>query len=100
MLLACRRIIAWVDDFDEDRFKADERTASSVQHQLIVMGEAAKRLSTEFRAAHPEVSWREIAGLRDVLIHGYHRVSLEAVWETVTVYVPSLREHLERLLES
>ena len=48
---------------------------------LEVMGEATKRLSADCRASHPEIPWRAMAGLRDVLIHAYDRVDLQEVWQ-------------------
>lgn len=59
-------------------------------HRLLIIGEAAKRLSPKGRSHHPGVPWREIAGMRDRLIHGYHEVDLQEVWDTVKRDVPWL----------
>lgn len=67
---------------------------SAVVRQLEVMGEAIKRLSPEFRAAHSEVPWREMAGMRDILIHACDHVVLDVVWDTATKAAPSVREWL------
>lgn len=64
----------------------------------MILGEAVKRLSPEFRAHYPEISWTLIAGMRDVLIHGYDIVDLNRVWKTVEVDVPDLLTKLEPLL--
>ena len=88
MLLVCRRIQGWIRGMTFDAFREDERTQFAVQHQLMVLGEATKRLSEDFRIQYSSISWRQIAGLRDVLIHGYHRVSLRDV--TATEYLPPL----------
>jgi len=95
MLLACRRIESWVVGVELADFEADEKTHMAVQHQFMVLGEATKRLTTEFRETNPSVNWRQIAGLRDVLIHGYNRVSLSDLWETASEFVPGLRAFLE-----
>jgi uncharacterized protein with HEPN domain len=69
-----------------------------VLHQLIVLGEAVKRLSPEGRATIRDVDWKRIAGMRDVLTHEYDRVSVESVWRAVHSDVPSLLKVLEPLL--
>lgn len=84
--------------FDEKTFWAAERTQSAILHQLLIIGEAAKRLSSEFREQHPDIRWKPMAGMRDVLIHAYDTVDLDEVWRTVTVEVPALITKLAPLL--
>jgi len=64
----------------------------------MVMGEAVKRLSPDFRARHSEIPWPLIAGMRDKLIHGYDIVDMNEVWRTAVVDVPDLLSSLEPLL--
>jgi len=71
-----------------------------VLHRLLVLGEATKRLSAEFRAQHANVPWRQAAGLRDVLVHDYDNVNLERVWTTATEDIPLLLDLIEPLLPS
>jgi uncharacterized protein with HEPN domain len=87
---AARLVLEFKQGMDKAAFLDDLKTQSSVLHQLMVMGEAAKRLSDDFRDQHAEIPWRLIAGMRDNLIHGYDIVDLEEVWKTADCDVPQL----------
>ena len=91
-------VLKFKQGIDKAAFLDDLKTQSSVLHQLTVMGEAAKRLSDQFRDQHPEIPWRLIAGMRDNLIHGYDIVDLEEVWRTAERDVPDLLRWLDPLL--
>ncbi len=67
--------------------------------QLEIIGEATKRLSPDLRAQYPEVPWRRVAGLRDVLIHNYMGVDLAAVWEITQKDLPTLKQHVQVILD-
>lgn len=81
-------------------FVEDLKTQSAVLHQLLIIGEAEKRLTPEFRAAHPEVPWKLIAGTRDKLIHFYEGVDLEETWKTIEADLPHLIQRIEPLVPS
>ena len=87
---AAQLIVAFLQGIDRAGFEHDLKTQSAVLHQLMVMGEAVKRLSLELRERHPEVPWALVAGMRDRLIHGYDAVDRDEVWRTATVDVPDL----------
>ena len=95
---AARLAADFVADMDREAFLADTKTQSAVLHQLLVVGEAVKRLSDEFRAAHAETPWGLIAGMRDKLIHAYDEVDLDQVWVTVQRDVPALLRQIEPVL--
>lgn len=102
VLLDIARAAALVGEFKQDMDRAgflrDIKTQSAVLHQLLVMGEAVKRLSEDFRHKHPEIPWVLVAGMRDKLIHGYDIVDLDEVWKTADVDVPNLLSLVEPLL--
>ena len=97
-------ILAAVDDINEfvdqnrDAFMVDKKTQSAVIRQLEIIGEAVKQLSPELTAREAAVPWRQIAGTRDRLIHGYFRVDLDAVWSMIEQDLPALRAEVLRML--
>jgi uncharacterized protein with HEPN domain len=95
---AANRALELCRGTNEASFANDWRIHSLVVHQLIILGEAAKRISIEFRRAHPEIDWRGVAGVRDKLIHGYDQIDLSRVWKVAQVEVPELLSRLDPLL--
>jgi len=97
---AARLVLEFVRDVAWDDFEEDVMRQSAVMKQLEVVGEAAKRIADKFRADHPAIPWRKMAGMRDVLVHAYDHVDLDEVWNAATVAVPELLQMLEPLIES
>lgn len=87
ILERAERIDAYVRD-GEAAFMRDTKTQDAVIRNFEVIGEAAKRVPPEYRAAHPSIPWQLMAGFRDVLIHGYEGVDLGRVWITATRDLP------------
>lgn len=81
-----------------DRFLNESHWHDAVVCQLEIIGEATKNLSRELRARERDVPWKRMAGMRDVLIHGYMGVDLEAVWAVVQNELPPVRECVQRVL--
>ena len=98
LVRAARLIRQFAEQVDAVRFEEDLLVQSAILHQLLVLGEAVKRLSQTFQAQHPKVPWRLVARMRDRLIHGYDTVDLQIVWQTVEHDIPMLLAHLEPLL--
>jgi len=96
ILAAARAAIQFLGDLSTDELERDGKTQSAVLHQLLVIGEAAKRVSTEFREQHPRVPWRAMTGMRDKLVHEYDDVDLDEVRNTVVRDLPNLIAALER----
>jgi len=97
---AARSVTAFISGMAKDDFLNDLKTQSAVLYQLLIMGEAVKRLPHEFRAQPPDIPWSLIAGMRDHLIHGYDIVDWDEVWKTATSDVPDLLAKIEPLLPS
>lgn len=81
-----------------DEFISDKLKRLAVERAMEIIGEAAKRVTAEFQAAHPEIPWREIIGQRNVLAHEYGDVVPEQIWKTGTEEVPRLAERLKEIL--
>lgn len=77
----------------------DEVLQRACLRSLEVIGEATKNLSNEFKAGHPEIEWRKIAGMRDKLVHHYFGVDWEVVWIVLVEKIPPLREDVKGLID-
>jgi len=82
-----------------EQFAADFRIHFAVVRALEIVGEATKRLPQAFRDQYPQIPWRDMAGMRDRIIHGYDNVDLMIVWDTVKKEMPALRPVLEQILK-
>lgn len=98
ILNAARKVVEYSTGLDESSFLASSRDQDAILRQLTIVGEAAKRVSEEFRTSHPEIPWRRVAGFRDVVVHDYFKVDLEEVWRIVQSDVPDLILLIEPLV--
>lgn len=96
---AARRISEYTGR-GRDAFFGSTESQDAVIRNLEIIGEAGRLLSDEARNRSPDVPWKVVIGMRDRLIHGYFRVDLEVVWETVERNVPPLNAAVQRLLDN
>lgn len=95
----CERIVHCVDA-GREKFFGDVVYQDAVMRNLEVIGGAAKRVSAGLRSMLPDLDWRRIAGLRDVIIHDYPAVEVEEIWNVASRDVPALLESLNRFLKA
>lgn len=95
IVLACRRLRRFVEGVDEAAFQKNEEKRWAAFSQLLLIGEAATRLSAAFRAGHDSIPWRQIMAMRNRLIHEYDRSNCHLVWRTATEDLPRLLTELE-----
>lgn len=95
---ACDAISRYIDGVDAVAFAADGKTRDAVIRQFEIAGEAVKALPADWLAREPLISWRQIAGFRDVLAHAYFAVEVSVVWDAAARKAPELRLACLRLL--
>ena len=98
ILSAARLIQEFVAGVGESAFMRDPKTQYAVYAQLTIMGEAARRVSADFRWQHPDLPWHEMIGMRNRIVHGYDEINWQIVWHTASRDIPDLIHKLAPLL--
>ena len=96
----CAYLMDMQEGLTYDEFVCDETLKRSFVRSLEIIGEAARNIPEEFRQNHQDVEWREMACMRDVLIHAYFGVDYRIVWDVITQHIPVLARKVEDLLKS
>ena len=94
---ASRRISVYTDKLSYDKFMKNRKTQDAVVRNLEIIGEAIKNLSIALKRKHRDVPWKEMAGLRDRLIHQYFGVNLDTVWKIIRQELPDLAGRIDRI---
>lgn len=97
ILDAAGKSVDFVEGMTFEEFSHDDKTVYAVVRALEVVGEAVKNLPGEYKAKYLTIPWKDLAGMRDKLIHSYFGVDLKRVWLTVTEDIPLLRPEFERM---
>ena len=99
-----REAIARVEEYTEGisygEFLEDRKTQDAVVRNIGIMGEAAKRISAEFKRKHKEIDWKAIAGTRDKVVHDYFGVNWSILWDVVKNKLRQLKAQLDSASES
>jgi len=89
-----------VRDLDEAAFLSDDTLKRAFARSLEIIGEAVKNLSNQLIIENPQVAWRNIAGMRDKLIHGYFSVNYKLVWDVVKNVIPDFKSQLQEIMDT
>jgi len=99
ILTSLQEIEDFIKGMDFESFIKDRKTVNAVIRSLEVMGEAVKNIPRNMKDKYPDIPWKRIAGMRDKLIHEYHGVDLEIVWEAAKREAPPLKPLFEKILK-
>lgn len=100
ILSAINVILDYKDKYSFNEAKSNPIIFFGFVKHIEIIGEAVYMLTKEFRAAHPELEWEAIEGMRHVLVHGYYTIRPEQVWQVVEVDIPALKPQIEDLLNT
>ncbi|MEP7284512.1 MAG: DUF86 domain-containing protein [Chloroflexota bacterium] len=98
IIQAAHLIQQFVEGFEQNDFVADVMRQDAVIRRLAIIGEAVQQLSGTFKTGHPEIPWKEMAGMRNILIHNYNKVDIVRVWVTIRNDIPALIAQIEPLV--
>lgn len=91
--------ISFINEMTYEKFEKDEKTQYALIRVIEIIGEASKKISNEIKAQSEEIPWREISGMRDLLIHDYFGVNIKVVWETAKNDFPELKQKIQKLIQ-
>jgi uncharacterized protein with HEPN domain len=100
MLRAARRILEYARDTTRDTLATVPMRLDAVLYEIVVLGEAARRLSEDLRERHADVPWRDIIGMRSVVTHGYDQIDDDELWQVIDHDLPELIAKLEAILNT
>ncbi len=98
ILQAVERIEEYTTDFSSDDFFSNHLVQDAVIRQFEIIGEATKRLSVGITENYVQIEWKDVAGMRDKLIHHYMGVDIEVLWDTIQQDIPILKEEVKKIL--
>lgn len=100
ILTAANKVLKYTKGLSYDDLIDNDLVSDAVIKNILVIGEATKNISDEIREANPHVEWRKMAGMRDMMIHGYFSINYRIVWDVVQNKIPALKKQMEQLLKT
>jgi uncharacterized protein with HEPN domain len=97
---SCEKVVQYTDGRSKDQVFEDDVRTDAVLLNLHIIGEAVKKLPNDLRERYPDVAWREIAGLRDVIAHTYFALDTDILWDAVEREVPALLDAVRKIIRT
>ncbi|MEW6556190.1 MAG: DUF86 domain-containing protein [Elusimicrobiota bacterium] len=96
---AIEKIKSYTENKEYDEFLRDMKTQDAVVRNIEIIGEATKNISTDFKKKYKNIEWKNMAGMRDKIIHFYFGVKWEIVWSVIKNEIPLLKEKIEKIIK-
>jgi uncharacterized protein with HEPN domain len=93
-----KKILVYIQRKNYTDFLRDDLLKDAVERNLTIFGEAARKLSDQFKDENPDIPWSRIIGLRNILVHEYEDIDYDEIWEIMTTHLPTLVPRLEEFL--
>lgn len=98
IIVAVQKGLQYTQNIDRDILQKNDEKQAAVLYRIIIVGEATKRLSAEFREKYKTIPWKEMAGMRDVVIHDYDKIDFEILWNVIHINFPEILPELQAIL--
>lgn len=92
-----QKIEVFTKDISFEQFSKDEKTVFAVIRALEIIGEAVKKIPATVKNKYPDIPWKEIAGMRDKLIHEYFGVNVKVIWKTIKEDIPTIKPFIKNI---
>jgi len=97
LIEACEDILSFTKGMSYSNFAGDKKTTNAVIRSLEVIGEATKNLPLSFRDNYPDIPWKQMAGMRDKLIHEYFGIDKQMVWQVIEKHIPNILALIKKM---
>ena len=92
------KIIRFVGNLLKSEFFSDDKTFDAVMRNLEIIGEAAKKIPPDVKELFPEIAWKKISGLRDIVVHEYFGIDEDIIWDVIENKIPELKENIVKII--